>query len=131
MMGISNIFLETYLEAYTTTIEFANSLIGAILQKKERHNKEEEILKQIIYNQRCLKYVCKGDYDNEYYMDYERKIDDFLQTYFGDDFSLSFTKNNTSVFWAIRLGQEIEGYVIEESLREFIELCKKKKYKVQ
>ena len=64
-------------------------------------------------------------------MDYERKIDDFLQTYFGDDFSLSFTKNNTSVFWAIRLGQEIEGYVIEESLREFIELCKKKKYKVQ
>ncbi|MBQ9519960.1 MAG: hypothetical protein IJR67_00600 [Acholeplasmatales bacterium] len=131
MLGISNIFLENYLEAYTATIELANSLIGAMLQKKERHNKEEEILKQIIYNQRCLKYVCKGDYDKEYYMDYERKIDDFLQTYFGDDFSLSFTKNNTSVFWAIRLGQEIDGYVIEESLREFIELCNKKKYKVQ
>ena len=101
------------------------------LSKREKHEKQEEALKIIIYNQRELKRACKGDYDANHFFDYENQITDYLQTYFGENFSLCFAKGNACIYWALRYKSEISNEVIDESLSEFIELCRVKGFDIQ
>ena len=120
-----------FVEVCKIILELVNFLLEVILQKIKKHNEEEKKLKEIIKKQRFFKYECKGDYNKNSCTDYERKIIDSLQTDFGEEFSSFFSKSTIPIFCTIRSGQEIEDYVIEKSLNEFIEFCKKKKYNVQ
>lgn len=119
------------IELFTNTISFANDLLSMMLKKKEKKEKQTEILKQIIYNQRCLKYVCKKNYYKEFFIDYENKISDFLKTFFDDEMASCFIKGNIDIYWLLRYGSEIKDEIIEKSLEEFINICKSRKYNIQ
>jgi len=111
--------------------ELINKIVEMIKEKKMIHKEKEEFLKQIIYFQRCLKYLESGNYDANKHIRYENKIDDYLKTFFGDDFALTFTKNNVDIYWALRNKSAIQDCTIENALKDFIVLCNKNGFKVQ
>ncbi|MBP5446294.1 MAG: hypothetical protein J6Y28_09000 [Acholeplasmatales bacterium] len=111
--------------------ELINKIVEMIREKKMIFKKKEELLKQIIHFQRCLKHLEPGYYDSNMYIRYENKIDDYLKTFFGDEFALIFTKNSVDIYWALRNKSTINDFVIENMLKEFIVLCNKNGFKVQ
>ena len=119
------------IELFSNTISLAKELLSMALNKREKKEKQTEILKQIIYNQRCLKYVCKKTYNKEYVIDYENRISDFLKSFFDEELSNCFVRGNVDIYWSLRYGSEMKDEIIEKSLKEFINLCKSRKYKVQ
>lgn len=125
-LNIDNIII-----AYNKTLSIIDNLMTAILKRREKKEKQLEILQAIIYNQRCLKYVCRGEYDSKFFIDYENRITDFLRTFFDNELADTFEIENKNIYWSLRLGSSIDDFLIESSLEKFIELCNKKKFKVQ
>ena len=123
--------ISTFLEAYAQTLSFIKKVLDVVLKKREKKEKQLDSLKQIIYNQRCLKYVCKGKYDKQFFIEYENKISDFLKTFFDKELSNIFVKGNINIYWSLRYGSSISDNIIEGSLEGFIQECNKRKFKVQ
>lgn len=123
--------MEMYLEMFATTLSLIDTMVNQVIKHASNREKKTEVLQNIIYNQRNLKYVCKGDYNISYFLDYENKICDFLKSFFEEEIYNSFIDNNIDIMWSLRSGSKVKDEIIENSLEEFIKECNKKKYKVQ
>lgn len=123
--------MEMYLEMFATTLSLIDTMVNQVFKYASNREKKTKILQCTIYNQRNLKYVCKGDYDIGYFLDYENKVCDFLKSFFEEEIYNSFIDNNIDIMWTLRSGSKVKDEIIENSLEEFIKECNKKKYKVQ
>ena len=109
---------------------FIETLVNFFGERKRKKVENENALKQVIYVQRCLPTICKGDYDHEEIANHERRIIAFLETYFPGEVAEAFSKNTVDIFWALRDCAEIKELVVEQSLEEFIKACNSKGYRV-
>lgn len=55
--------INSLINAYLQTLLFIEKVLDSVLKKREKKEKQLDLLRKIIYNQRCLKYVCNGKYD--------------------------------------------------------------------
>lgn len=121
--------LNEFIQSICSLVDKIASLaLGAHKQKVAK----EDFLRVIIYYRRQLPtLLIETRQDRDTIRKFHQKVAAGLRTYFGVEFEECYSKNTLLIAHALYYGSEITVEMAEESLTEFIKLCRKHRFRVQ